>query len=89
MHQTFMWVRAKLLDHLLQVPIVSGAEVLRGILDLGELLEESGGGVVSARPPGMGFAGFVFSLPFPHCLHEAACHGRILWKLEDDGDLVL
>ena len=51
MHQTFVWVRAKLLDHFLQVPIVSRAEVLRGVLNLGKLLEESSGGVVSARPP--------------------------------------
>ena len=89
MHQTFVWIRAKLLDYLLQVPIVSRAEVLRGVLDLGELLEESSGGVVSARPPGVGCAGFVFSLPFPHCLHEVASHGRVLWKLEDNGDLML
>ena len=39
MHQTFVWVRAKLLDYLLQVPIVSRAEVLRGVLNLGKLLE--------------------------------------------------
>ena len=84
-----MWIRAKLLNHLLQMPIVSGAEVLRGFFYLGKFLEKSSGGVVCARPPGMGCAGFVFSLPFPNCLHEAASHGRVLWKLEDDGDLML
>ena len=85
----FVWIRAKLLDHLLQMSIVSRTEVLRGLLDLGEFLEESGGGVVCARPPGVGCAGFVFSLPFPNCLHKTASHGRILWKLEDDGNLML
>ena len=45
----------------MQVPIVSRAEVLRGVLNFGKLLEESSGGVVSARPAEMGCAGFVFT----------------------------
>ena len=89
MHQAFMLVRAKILDHLLQVPVVGAAEVLRGLIDLGELLQERGSRVVRARPPGVCGAGLAFSLPLAHGLHEAAGHGCILRDLEDNGNLVL
>ena len=79
----------KFLDYFLQVPVVGAAEILGGIIDLGKFLQERGSRVMRARPPGVGSAGLVFSLPFAHCFHEAASNGSVLRELEDNGNLVL